>query len=89
MRGGGDPSRRPDAEAKDEAGGEASEVLRDLREVRRLQEVQHQAQEAEAASGTFFSTLSHGTTLSSCQVLSDRCFDEMFTGLSERHVYDN
>ena len=53
VRGGGDPSRRPDAEAKDEAGGEASKVLRDLREVRRLQEVQHQAQEAKAASGTF------------------------------------
>lgn len=43
--------RRPNSEAKDEAGGEASEIFRNLRTLRRIQKVQHQAEEAETTSG--------------------------------------
>ena len=43
--------RRPNSEAKDEAGGEASEIFRNLRTLRRIQKVQHQAEEAETAAG--------------------------------------
>ncbi len=53
MRRRGHSSRRPDPEAEDEVGGQASKVLRHLRQVRRIQEVEHQAQKTKAASSEF------------------------------------
>ncbi len=51
MRRRGHSSRRPDPEAEDEVGGQASKVFRHLRQVRRIQEVEHQAQKTKATSG--------------------------------------